>query len=181
MRLTLLLWRQERFDLRASDALGRGLWSVAVDGDLGLWSDLREKQSCRFAARSGVRIGGVELSLASSALPSVLLGQLPTAIPQDLPSGGGDEQEMEFDDSDGRRWWVRLSANGRLESWELSGAEGPGRLRWERLGRDARLQSGEPEFQFVWHEVARAELAEPESDLGADAWNLLECEGGFLP
>lgn len=177
VKLTLLQWRAERFDLRAADALGRGVWAIEVDGEVGVWSDLRESRSCRFATAAGVRVGEIELPLASRALPAVLLGRLPIALSEDQRVRVGTEITTEVVDPDGGRWLVRWMADGAVRSWTRSDAAGL-RLAWEREGRGARLRSLDPEVEIDWREVARAELRGPEVELSTDFGTIPECGDG---
>ena len=44
------------FELRASDPLGRGLWTLRVVGERALWLDVRERRACSVPAGRGLRI-----------------------------------------------------------------------------------------------------------------------------
>ena len=181
LRLTLRYWDRERFELRASDLLGRAVWTLAAASELGLWRDLREQHSCRFTATDRVRLEGVSLPLPSRALPAVLLGEPPAQPPdsrQLTPAGAGGSR-VEFVDRDGRRWRMRLDRDGELLAWQLE-EQGVVRLEWERSGESRWLRSHEPELEIEWREVAREPLVAPAPDLATAAREVPECANGHL-
>jgi hypothetical protein len=182
LRLTLRVWRPERFDLSASDLLGRGVWRLATDGEHGLWTDLRQERSCRFAAAAPqARFGGVVLPLASRDLPAVLLGELPAPLAQLAAARRGDGTErIELADEENRRWRLRLDGRGEVKAWQVEEG-GDVRLAWERAGERLRLRSFEPALELEWRELAREPLVAPPVELGADAWAAPECANGDLP
>lgn len=182
LRLALRYWGPQRFELRASDLFGRGVWTLAAEGDLGLWSDLRAGLVCRFAAERRVRLDAVSLPLPSGALPAVLLGAIPTAVPESgasAPTSDGGSR-IEFGEPDGRRWQMRLDADGSLRSWQVE-EQGTVRLSWERSGARRRLRAQTPDFEIEWREVAREPLVAAPPDLALEARGAPECANGHLP
>lgn len=160
----------------ASDLFGRAVWSLAVAGDDGLWIDARAEVRCRFASGSAARFGGVTLALPSRALPDVLLGRLPVALPPSAAPGDG-ARAVQFDDADGRGWRVVLDGT-RLLSWRVETAAGD-RLEWDRRGDRLRLRSEVPDLVVEWRQTALERLAAPEP-----SWRIAgaaECADAALP
>lgn len=169
-------WSAERFELVASDLFGRAAWSLAVAGGEGLWIDARAKVRCRFSSGSAARFGSVTLALPSRALPDVLLGRLPVALPAPAAPGEG-ARAVQFDDGDGRNWRVVLDG-ARLLSWQVDTAAGD-RLEWERRGDRLRLRSEVPDLVVEWRQTALERLV-----VAAPAWRIAdaaECGDAALP
>jgi len=175
LRWTLRRWSADRFELVAGDALGRTVWSLAVAGSDGVWTDARAGSRCRFAAAAGARFGDVLLPLPSAALPVILLGGLPVALPAGALATTG-QRAVEFDDA-GRRWRVEL-ADDRVVAWRVSGAGG-GEIAWDRRGDSQRLRASAPRWTASWRETAREPLVSPAPEWRFD--ELPECDDAPLP
>lgn len=180
LRLTLRLWRADRFELRASDPLGRQLWTLAVAEERGYWLDERAGARCRFAAGDRARIGEVTLPLPSRLLPVVLLGELPATPPEGWDAAAGAARSVQFEDAEARSWRVSFADGGRMASWRLDGRDGEA-LEWHRRGDRQRLTSTTPRLAIEWREVTREALvvSEPAWDGGAE--RAPECGDEDLP
>jgi hypothetical protein len=160
VRLTLRRWRADRFELEAADVVGRRLWSLAVAGEGGLWRDARGAATCRLAAGGPVRLGELVVPLAPRALPVVLLGGLPVALPPDAREEVAEARAVQFVDDSGGRWRVVLAPGGQAVSWRLE-LGNDSALEWERDGERQRLRTRSPRLEISWSEAARERLARP--------------------
>lgn len=176
MRWTLRVWRLDRFDLHASDPLGRGLWTISVDGEEGVFADLRGASSCRFAAAGSLRLGEFPLDVPVASLPRVLAGRLPVPIPPESrtldPEG---RSTFEFEGPQGSRW-SGVMLRDTLLSWRLT-----------RSGRDlvvvsleapdirARTAAG---LELEWRTVTREKLSTPAPPVAVPPE---ECRDADLP
>ena len=118
--------------LAIADRLGRGLWTLRVEGDKGWWLDHRGDVVCRDLALLELP-GLARCPVEARSLPPLLLGALPAAVDGPPPAGAG---EVAVRDRAGRAWSVTLE-DGRAVRWALLDAEGP--LWWWR--RDGRAAS----------------------------------------
>jgi hypothetical protein len=140
------------FELRASDVLGRSLWSLRVGEGRALWLDLRERRACHLAFDRGARALGWP-DLPWDVVPAILLGEAPVA------RSGPDVA--------GREWILDRGPAARIEGWRVSLA-GTELARFTRLvGADAagkapefRLESDRPPVVLTWSIAAR-EAGEP--------------------
>ena len=157
-------WQAEdRFELAATDPLGRALWRLDSAATGHIFVDHRRRLFCR-AARLHLREPALG-SLPLGAIPRVLSGRVPAAVERDLAAAGSNEAV----DLEGRRWRIRSGEEG-LEAWTMWIEEEP-TLWWVRRGKGGVL-SHRDGSQFRWRRVLREELAEPLSDLEEDPSDL---------
>ena len=158
LRLVLRLWRPDRFQATASDALGRALWSLEVAGDRARWRDPRSGESCSLSADEPLALPRFSLPLASRELPAVLLGRLPAAAAGAAAVGAG-AVGGEWRDPQGRRGTF-AARDGQLVEWRLADG-GVEVARWRRddAGVELRLDGGR--IALVWREAARERLRSP--------------------
>ena len=164
VKVTLRLVTAERYQVQAADPLGRLLWSLDVGEGGGLWIDHRAEAACRLGDRLDLR--GVPLSpFPLLALPPLLLGRLPAppAVPGEAATGGG-ASDLDFVDSDGRRWTARC-AGGRPESWTLWSGDGEPRISWVKVDDEAILSDREQRVQLRWRQVVAEPLGAPPEPL----------------
>jgi hypothetical protein len=159
LRLVLRMWSPERFELAASDSLGRSLWSLRSSGAAAFWSDRDRGAPCALAGDRPIRWPRFGLTLPASDLPALLLGRLPEppAAPAEARIGG----ESEIEAASGRRY--RLTVAGGLPvRWTLTGEPGDGILTWTRDGDGGRLEAtGTEPFEIRWRRVSREAVAGP--------------------
>lgn len=154
-RLTLRLAAPDRYRATTVDAVGRAVWSLAVDGEEGLWLDHRQKRFCRF--RGAVGLAAVPLQpFALPALPAILLGRLPVP-PKEAPNEDG--AYLEFSDVSGRRWTAYRDGD-KLQKWTFW-ENGEPAIWWGRQGEESVLSERAQGIQLRWRQV----LAEPISGL----------------
>ncbi len=150
LRLVLRLAAPERFQIAASDSLGRAVWSLDHAPGTAALVDHRERLYC--VTDSDLRMPEVALApLPLTALPRVLAGRLP--VP---PPAGTDPAEPDWRDGQGRRWTARLEES-EPASWTLW-EEGEPRLWWLRQPRGGIL-SHRDGSQFRWRGVVDEPLA----------------------
>jgi hypothetical protein len=152
-RLTLRLAAADRYQARAVDALGRGVWSLDATSEGSLWLDLRKKVYCRF--EGPLDLEGTPLSpLPVAGFPALLLGRLP--VPAASPPRRV-EDELRFEDGSGRQWRVRSEA-GAIVGWTLY--EGGEPVAWWSLGREEAVLSDRRQgVQLRWRQVVAEPLA----------------------
>ncbi|MEE8277191.1 MAG: hypothetical protein V3R89_00505 [Thermoanaerobaculia bacterium] len=152
MRMVLRLEVVGSFQITASDALGRALWSLEARDQGFLLLQHRQRTYCR--SGGGLILPEVALSpLPVETLPSVLLGYLP------MPPAHDDGElpgEIDFLDGGGRRWTARAEF-GELAAWTLW-SEGRPMLWWTRQERGGIL-SHRQGVQFRWRQVVREPLS----------------------
>jgi hypothetical protein len=180
VRLTLRQSSVERFQMTAADSFGRRLWSFDRGQAGSLFLDHRAEAVCRF--EGDVVIDAIALKdLPVRLLPRVLLGELPsmpvdTEVAEDAERflSSSEVGEVEYEDSDRRRWTARF-ANG-LASWTLWDADAP--LLWWRREARGGILSHRDGAQALWvmtaSEVAREgirALAVP------DGYGAGDCDG----
>jgi hypothetical protein len=151
LRLILRLDTIDRFQLVASDVLGRAVWSMELYDQQVLLVDHSAKTYC---------VAGMELALPEvvldplpvRSLPSVLLGYLPVAVSADSVTG---DARFDFTDPDNRRWTGSFEA-GKPSSWMLWEEEQQV-LWWTRKDKGGIL-SHRQGVQFRWRTVVREPL-----------------------
>jgi hypothetical protein len=151
LRLILRLDTIDRFQLVASDVLGRAVWSMELYDQQVLLVDHSAKTYC---------VAGMELALPEvvldplpvRSLPSVLLGYLPVAVSADSVTG---DARFDFTDPDNRRWTGSFEA-GKPSSWMLWEEEQQV-LWWTRQDKGGIL-SHRQGVQFRWRTVVREPL-----------------------
>ena len=151
-RATLRLAAADRFELALADRLGRGLFTLRVEGAEGWWVDQRRETVCRDLTRlelPGLAGGPV----TARALPPLLLGAIPAA---DAVVAGGTGGDLELRDAAGRRWSATLAGNA-AETWTLWDADGP--LWWWRRDGGGGVLSGREGRQLRWQEAVVEPLA----------------------
>jgi hypothetical protein len=150
-RLVLRLVDPSRYELAASDALGRQLWTLAADGEQALFLDHRAARACRLAGEVQLPdLGLPRLPLAG--VPALLLGRLPVT-PAGPPAPGA------FRDADGRRWTFTLRESDPV-SWTLWDGD-QASLFWSRQGGGAVLSARREGAQLRWQTSQREPLAAP--------------------
>jgi hypothetical protein len=150
-RLVLRLADPSRYELAASDILGRQLWTLSVAGGEALFLDHRAARACRLSG--DVRLPDLGLPpLALNAVPALLLGRLPAA-PADPPAAGS------YRDAAGRRWSFALRG-GEPASWTLWDDEGPA-LFWSRQASGGVLSARREGAQLRWQASQSEPLAAP--------------------
>ena len=152
----LRLWSVERFELAASDPLGRARWRLRVaDGD-GVWNGSGGGAGCRLDPESPLRWPALGLTLRPRDLPAILLGRLPEPAASEIT--GARSGEIAHRDGQGRSWRIGFDARG-VARWRLEGEGEP--LDWSRDGAGGRLVLGGAAVEVRWKEVARERLREP--------------------
>jgi hypothetical protein len=138
------------FELRASDPLGRGLWTLRVVGERALWLDVRERRACSVPAGRGLRIFGWP-DLPWPMVPKVLRGEPPVV-------------GSTVDDA-GRVWKVEVDGPRAATRWSFSSSPEPGAaaLSFERRDGEMVLRAEPRSVALRWRLVTRerAVLAEP--------------------
>ena len=177
LRLVLRFESPDRFQVAASDLLGRRWWDLNVrEGDaLVLW--VRERTFCRY--RGELEVPALSLGpVPAGAVAALLLRRLP-APPLDTKTvaaaarSGATIIELDFEDRWDRRWTAVTATNGPRR-WTLHrGAET--RASWD-LDADGLSRLVEPEtgLELLW------EQRRPARDL-AGALAPPEVPNGFLP
>jgi hypothetical protein len=158
-RLTLHLAAAERYQVRATDPVGRALWTLDVDGARGLLLDHRSRAYCLFSGRfdlSGVPLAPFPLG----SLPGLLLGRLPVE-PAGTPRQSG--AEVAFADAAGRRWQATL-ADGVPVRWTAWEGDEPA-YWWARRDGWAILSDRRRGVQVRWREVLVEPLVTPPAPL----------------
>jgi hypothetical protein len=164
-RLTLKLESEERFQLTATDPLGRSLWALDLEDDSALLIEHRFRRFCRFG--QDFEISSLFLgSFPVASLPALLLGRVPVApegapvwspvwssAPQDStgPRDGKKTRQLHFLDSQGRRWSAHLAQG--MEDWEMRSPAGELQAR---MGRDEEgwwLRDEALQLELSWREV----------------------------
>jgi len=163
VRLTLKLWRPDRFELAVVDPIGRQAGILMVSERDGRWRSRREEESCRFDASTSVVFDGVALDLPADLLPRLLLGQPPVALPGgDAAPEPGTTTVRRVAGPEGGSWEIHLSA-GQTASWTLQRPGQPS-LIWRALPSGASLTSADGALELKWRETARGLLpGEPPS------------------
>ena len=154
LRLALRQIEEREYELAAADALGQGVWRLAVRGDDAIWSDLTRGRYCRLDAGETPLLQRVRAPLPAGELSGLLRGTLPEAPPEEDSSLG--RRRVELRDEAGRIW-AGDRVDGRWASWTLWEGNRP-RLWWREEGADSILSGNDPAFQLRWRETARGAL-----------------------
>jgi hypothetical protein len=174
MKLILKLSSESVFQISATDALGRPLWSLQAGRSRTVLLDHRSRGFCE----------SNELSLPEPALralpwrslPRVLLGYLPSEPEIERVSAEG---EFDYLDAGGRRWSGRLEHGGPI-SWILWQGERP-YLWWSRQDAGGVL-SYRQGIQFRWREIVVEPMRSPADDLQIpSSYQPLDCHARDLP
>jgi len=145
LRLVLKMQNESRFQMTASDTLGRPLWSAEVDAGQTVFLDHRQKVYC--VSQEELRLREVTLEMFSlTAISRLLLGRLPI----DLDSGLVPGESTEYRDEQDRRWSMRTEVDG-IAAWTLWVEDVP-TLWWTRQGKGGIL-SHRDGSQFRWRQV----------------------------
>jgi len=140
----------------ASDAFGRPLWVLEVEGERGRLRAPRERRSCRLAAGDPVELPELELPLPARELPAVLLGRLPA--PEELRSRAAEAPDGELvDERTGDRWSIEI-AGGALGAWRVE-RDGVELMSWRRDAARSILRVGGGRVEIEWRETAREAMA----------------------
>lgn len=153
LRLVLRLWSASRFELAASDPLGRALWRLQVTDGAGVWRDESRDTACRLDPAKPLRWPALGVRVRPDDLPAILLGRLPEPTAGEI--GGERIGEVSHVDGEGRTWRVVFDERG-LARWRLEHDGEP--LVWHREDRGGRLELGSPAVEVRWKEVARETL-----------------------
>jgi hypothetical protein len=155
-KVTLRLVSPARYQIQASDPLGRSLWSLDVNNAEGLWLNHHSRNYCQFEGRfdvSGVPLGPFPLL----SLPSLLIGRVPGEPAPDSPTAEPRGREFDYKDAAERRWTGALGERGLVLSWTLSEGSTP-KVWWMRRDDWAILSDREREVQVRWREVLHEDL-----------------------
>ncbi len=156
-RLALILPASDRYQLRASDALGRAVWSLEVGAQRLLLLDARGRRYCR--QEGSLAVPSLDLGvLPLESLPAVLLGYLP--VPP--PSGETEAKALDWRDAGGRRWTAQ-GGDGAPASWTLWRHDRP--LAWWTRQADGGILSHRNGTQMRWRKVLSEPLAGPPATL----------------
>ena len=155
LRLALRELGEGGFDLGAADALGQGVWRLAVRENDAIWIDLASRRFCRLGANATPLLRRFRAPLPATELSALLRGALPEA-PADDVGGARGRGRVEIRDSSARRWTGERVAD-RWSTWTLWSGERP-RLWFRDDGVERVLSGNDPAFQFRWRETARGEL-----------------------
>lgn len=156
IRLTLRLLAPDRYQVSATDLLGRSVWSLSVRGEDGLWLDSRGETFCRL--HGSVALEAVPLSpFTLPSLPAVLLGRLPVA-PEAGSSPSAEPGRLRFRDRQGRRWAVQVE-DGAVTAWTMEVAGEPA-VWWTWTAGESVLSDRREGVQIRWRQVVREPLAE---------------------
>ena len=153
LRVVLRTAGGERFQIAASDLVGRRVSGLDYNGDRSVLVDYRRRTYC--IAGSELRLPAVHPELLPlSALPRVLDGQLPVA-----PAPG--QSATEFVDRGGRRWLASYDGD-ELTAWTLFDSDGPAVWWSAQKGGGILSQRGGAQYRWVLSvaEVTREPLAE---------------------
>jgi len=147
LRLVMRQVAADRFQLQASDAFGRAVWSLDLAGEEVLLVNHRQREAC--VSGSELRVPEVALRpLPLPAVARVLASQTPLAAP---PAA----DRADWTDDAGQRWTARWEGE-LLASWTLWQTGEP-RLWWSRQPRGGVL-SHRDGSQFRWRQVTREQL-----------------------
>ncbi|MCH9647940.1 MAG: hypothetical protein K0U98_06850 [Deltaproteobacteria bacterium] len=175
-RLTLRLASPDRFQLSATDPLGRSLWSLHFRDRKAILIEHREKRSCHFDETidlSELYLGSFPLRF----LPAVLLGRVPGLPQSALEPLGEPDGPLSFVDSVGQRWSVALN-QGTVVGWTLEDPAGEIVAILQReSGGWSVLEEPRRQLKLRWREVVREPL---EDELEAPEVPPSYREGGCL-
>ncbi len=169
LRLVLRLWTARRFELAASDPLGRPLWRLVVVDGRGFRTGTDAGATCRFDPGREFVWPEIGRLLPAIDLPAVLLGRLPEKPAATAGSEG---------DGTGRRW-TAASDGGGLSGWTLE--DGAVRLEWRREQGGGELRLVSRGIEIRWREVAGEPVAGTVPALPAGADRAPECAVEELP
>lgn len=170
LRLVLRLWDPARFELAATDALGRSLWSLRSAGGAAVWSERDRGGPCALAAGRAILWPRFGLTFPASDLPGLLIGRLPE--PPSTPAGAAAAGESEIATASGRRFRVTI-AGGLPVRWIALDEAGDPTLTWTRDEDGGRLDGAEG-LEVRWRRVSSEAVAgaPPEPPAG----DLPECD-----
>lgn len=169
----LRLADSDRFEVAASDPLGRPLWTLTVDDGAGRWLAAGERSGCRFDPRRAFRPARLDWGLPPRDLAAALVGRVP-----EPPPGAGAELAIDYRDESGRRWSAWRDERGPVR-WTLWQAGKPS-LRWDRSERGGLLSAGGADLEIRWREVAREPLVGAGPHLPAAAGTEPDCDDADL-
>lgn len=145
-RLSLVLAAPGRYQLKTTDALGRGLWNFELGPAGWLLLDASRRLYCRGSGTPA--LPEVDLGvLPPEGLPALLLGFLPVP-PATLDASAAT---LDWLDASGRRWTARRDG-ARPVAWTLWQDERP--LAWWTRVEDGGILSHRNGAQARWREVA---------------------------
>ncbi|HRC87377.1 MAG TPA: hypothetical protein PK413_17395, partial [Thermoanaerobaculia bacterium] len=133
-RITLRLAAPDHYGATAVDAVGRAVWSLAVEPGGCLWLDHRQRRFCRFAGPRAPAL--LEIApFTLSSLPALLLGRMPV-----VPAGPVESHppHLSFLDSEKRRWSATLDEAGQPLGWTFW-QDGEPVAWWGRYGTESVL------------------------------------------
>jgi hypothetical protein len=155
LRLVLRLWTPQRFELAASDALGRTLGRLEVAAGEGRWSGAERGERCRLDPDVPFHWPALGARLRPRELPELLLGRMPAELDAPPPDGVG---VVELRDRQGVTWSLERDERGPVR-WRRSGALPDAEtLEWTRDGAGGRLTLAGAAVEVRWKEVARERL-----------------------
>jgi len=171
------LWRAERFEIAATDPLGRALWQLEVSGGRGRIRDRREGGVCGFDSATSPGTPGFEVPLAAAQLPAVLAGRLP--LGRDLLPAQATTPGERLEASDGSVWRWRREGDELVE-WSLA-RSGRELLAWSGSGRSGRLVAAGEQLEVSWSEGAGGALRSAEPAWPAAIEGETECASAAIP
>jgi hypothetical protein len=155
LRAALRLETPSRFELAATDALGRQVWTLSVAPDTAIWLDHRGRRACPLGAE--IQIADLGLPpLPLAAVPALLLGRLPLVPSATTAVAAGAETAASGELRDGDRRWSWRRSGEQLAAWTLYQNGSPA-LWWRRDGDGGVLSARRQRAQLRWQRV----LAEP--------------------
>jgi len=158
-KLTLRLATPSLYQLNAVDPLGRGLWTLHVDGDQGLLVDYRDRRACSYGG--DVDLTNLQLGpFPMRRLPAAILGRLPVE-----PSPGGAIRRrgstVEVLDRAARRWTATVEG-AQILDWRLDPPDGgPGVHYTLEPGGWRRLVDPREGLTLEWREIVVEGSAAP--------------------
>jgi hypothetical protein len=185
LRAVLRLEAADRYQIAASDPLGRQVWTLSVAPERALWLDHRGRRACPVGTEIQIPDLGLP-PLPLAAVPGLLLGRLPLVPGAGLAAAAGVEHAPngEVRESD-RRWsWRRGSGPSdreRLEAWTLY-QNGTPVLWWRRDGDGGILSARRQGAQLRWQRVVSEPLTGPTVPPAPPAdYRSNECDAVTLP
>jgi hypothetical protein len=180
LRAALRLDSAHRYQIAATDPVGRQLWSLSVAPEGARWLDHRGRRVCRVGAEIAIPDLGLP-PLPLAAVPALLLGRLPLVPSAALPRTPGLENAPSGELRDGDRRWSWQRTGEQLSAWTLY-QNGTPVLWWRRDGDGGTLSARRQGVQLRWQRVFTEPLASPpEPPATPGDYRSDECDGITLP
>ncbi|QQR72660.1 MAG: hypothetical protein IPJ17_14260 [Holophagales bacterium] len=156
LRVVLRFAGERRFQIGAADLVGRTVWTFAVAGDHFLWADHRQRKVCRGEASEALALPLLQLELSPGAVPQILLGALPIAIPAEAAKG--TDGRVRFVDGAGHHWLAGVDSHDELREWQMSDSTGRTIATWQRDGGTSELALPQRELTLRWRQASAEPL-----------------------